>query len=109
VTDSVGNTDSFTLTVQVFDAPKVSISTSGSSPDAGVVPFEVTTETPLGTKITSYRMKVSGDDSFFVDGDSAPPNSQDVTFAPGRYRVVLTMTNDAGGTAVSDPVDVEVS
>jgi chitodextrinase len=110
VTDSAGNTDSFTLTVQVFDAPKVSISTSGSSPaDAGVVPFEVRAETPLGTKITSYRMKVSGDESFFVDGDSAPPNSQDVTFAPGRYRVVLTMTNDAGGTAVSDPVDVEVS
>jgi len=109
VTDSAGNTDSSTLTVDVFDAPKVSVSTSSGSPDAGVVPFEVRAETPEGTKITSYRMEVAGDDSFFLDGDSAPPSSQDVTLAPGRYTVVLTVTDDAGGTAVSDPVDVEVS
>jgi len=109
VTDSAGNTDSSTLTVDVFDAPKVSVSTSSGSPDAGVVPFEVRAETPEGTKITSYRMEVAGDDSFFLDGDSAPPSSRDVTLAPGRYTVVLTVTDDAGGTAVSDPVDVEVS
>ena len=53
-------------------------------------------------------MEVAGDDSFFLDGDSAPPASQDITFASGSYTVVLTVTNDAGGSAASDPVDVEV-
>jgi len=109
VTDSDGNTDSSTFTVDVFDAPKVSMSASSGSPDAGEVPFEVRAETPLGTEITSYRIEVAGDDSFFIDGDSAPPGSQDLTFTPGSYTVVITVTNDAGGTAVSDPVHVEVS
>ena len=108
VTDSAGNTDSATLTVDVFDAPQVSISTPSSSPEAGVVPFELSAGTPADTAITSYRMVVTGDDTFFLDGDSAPPPSQDITFASGSYTVVLTVTNDAGGMAVSAPVHLEV-
>ena len=108
VTDSDGNTDTATLTVDVFDAPTVSISTSGAPAEAGVVPFEVTAETPPDTAITSYRMEVTGDDTFFLDGDSAPPPSQDITFASGSYTIVLTVSNDAGGRAVSAPVDLEV-
>jgi PKD repeat protein len=108
VTDSAGNTDSATLTVDVFDAPQVSLSTPSSSPAPGAVPFDVTAETPPGTAMTSYRMEVTGDDTFFLNGDSAPPPSQDLTFASGSYTVVLTVTNNAGGTAVSGPVAVEV-
>ena len=108
VTESTGHTDTTTLTVDVLDAPKVSISTPSSSPEAGAVPFEVKAETPPDTAITSWQMVVTGDDSFFIDGDSAPPTSQDVTFAPGSYTVVLSVTNDAGGSAVSDVVEVEV-
>jgi PKD repeat protein len=108
VTDSNHNTASTTLTVDVFDAPQVSLDMSDDSPEAGVVPFHVKAETPRDTMITSYRWEVAGDDSFFLDGDSAPPTAQDITFGSGSYTVVLTMTNDAGGTAASVPVDVEV-
>ncbi len=109
VTDSAGKTASTTLRVDVFDAPEVSIEMSDESPEAEVaVPFEVKAKTPEDTAITSYRLEVAGDDSFFLDGDSAPPTSQTITFDSGSYTVVLSMTNDAGGTAVSDPVDVEV-
>jgi len=108
VTDSDGNTDSATLTVDVFEAPKVSISTPSSSPEAGAVPFEVKAETPPNTAITSWQMVVTGDDSFFIDGDSAPPTSQNVTFAPGSYTVLLTVTDDAGGATASEPVHLEV-
>lgn len=109
VTDSTGHTDATMLTVDVLDAPEVSIGMSDDSPEAGVIPFEVKSETPPHTAITSWQLVVTGDDSFFLDGDSAPPTSQDVTFAPGSYTVVLSVTNDAGGTAVSGPVEVEVS
>jgi PKD repeat protein len=108
MTDSDGNTASTTLTVEVFDPPTVSISTAGRSPEAGSVPFAIDAATPADTVITSYRMEVTGDDTFHLDGDSTPPSSQDLDLASGRYRVVLTVTNDAGGAAVSDPVDVEV-
>ena len=108
VTDSNHNTASTTLTVDVFDAPQVSLDMSDDSPEAGVVPFHVKAETPRDTMITSYRWEVAGDDSFFLDGDSAPSASQDITFGSGSYTVVLTVTNDAGGSAASDPVDVEV-
>ena len=85
VTDSAGHTASATLMVDVFDAPEVSLRTSSSSSEAGVtVPFEIKSETPRDTAITSYRMEVAGDDSFFLDGDSAPPPSQDITFASGQ-------------------------
>ena len=108
VTDSDGNTDSATLVVDVFDAPQVSISTPDGSPEAGVIPFELAAGTPPDTAITSYQLEVTGDDTFFLNGDSAPPPSQDITFASGSYTLVLTVTNDAGGTAVSDPLDLEV-
>jgi chitodextrinase len=108
VRDSDGNTDSTTLAVDVFGAPHASVSTSSSSPAAGVVPFEITTDTPPDTAITSYRMEFTGDDTFFLDGDSAPPASEDVTLHSGSYRVILSVTNDAGGTAVSAPVNLEV-
>ncbi len=108
VTDSDGNTDTATLTVDVFDAPGVTVSAPDGAPEAGVVSFELTADTPPDTAITSYRFEVTGDDSFFLDGDSAPPPSEDVTFGSGSYTVVLTVNNDAGGTAVSDPIDLEV-
>ena len=102
-----GGTATDTATVHVFAAPKVSINTVGS-PTAGVpVTFEVHADDPAGTAITSYEMVVSGDENFLLDGASAPPAPPaplDVPFSSGTYTVVFTFTNDAGGTATSDPL-----
>ncbi len=107
VRDSDGGTATDTATVHVFAAPKVSINTVGS-PTAGVpVTFEVHADDPAGTAITSYEMVVSGDENFLLDGASAPPAppaTLDVPFSSGTYTVVFTFTNDAGGTATSDPL-----
>ena len=107
VRDSDGGTATDTVTVHVFGAPKLSINTIDSH-QAGTVRFEVHTDNPQGTAITSYEVVVSGDESFLIDGDSAPPATLDVPFSAGTYTVVFTFTNDAGGTATSDPIVVVV-
>ncbi len=108
ITDSGGGTDSVVVAVHVFPAPKVTINTVGSPQAGQPLTFEVHPDTPQGTTNTSYQVIVTGDDNFFVDGEGAPPATFDVTFASGSYTVVLTVTNDADGTATSDPVDVLV-
>ena len=108
VTDSGGGTDTVVVDVHVFAAPKVSINTVGTPQAGQALTFEVHPDTPQGTTNTSYQVVVTGDDTFFVDGQGAPPATFDLTFASGSYTVVLTVTNDADGTATSDPVDVVV-
>jgi PKD repeat protein len=108
ITDSAGGTDAVTADVHVFAAPKVTLTTVGSPQAGSPLTFQVHPDTPPGTAITSYQVVVTGDDSFFVDGQGAPPAGLDLTFASGSYTVVLTVSNDAAGTAASDPVTVVV-
>jgi hypothetical protein len=109
VTDSVGDTATDTATVHVFNAPQVSLTLETAAPQAGVpVTFDVNTNIPNGTAVTSWQLVVTGDESFFVDGTSAPPATLEETFGSGSYTVVLMLDTDAGGSAISDPVQVVV-
>ncbi len=104
VRDSGGGSATTVLTVHVFGVPQVTLSLK-STPQAGVpLSFEVKPDVPNDTVIASYEMVVTGDDNFFLNGISTPPQLTNLTFAPGSYTVVFTLMTDADGSAVSDPV-----
>ena len=111
VTDSDGNSASDTITVQVFNAPTVSLSVQDISP-TGLVTFDVNAQTPGGTEITSWEMAVSGDEVFFLPDPGtppgAPPATLEVPFGPGTYTIDFMITNNAGATVFAVPVDLVV-
>jgi PKD domain len=120
VTDSAGNTDTATVTVNVFDAPKASVSlTSGPILVGEPVTFalDALTSTPDGTELNFYALSFSDHvvlhtpaaEVFHFTENTAPP--ADLTLEeihafkyPGIYTVSFSVANDAGGSTDAEIV-----
>jgi len=107
VTDSAGKTATVVVTIHVFDVPTAAITATGQA-QAGV-PFTFTLDatTPAGTTWKNWTVSGGG----LLDGGwgAGPPPTYTTTFTdPGTHTITFTVSNSAGGDALST-LDITVN